>query len=632
MNDLMELQQLVVLNLTFDPTFKKMMIDISTLSNYPDVRTVNLDLVLDISFERKVLFGSVEHTFEVKHDIDEIVLDTSYLDITSIANDGKPLKFEVKPRQEPLGSPLVISLGRTYTTGEKFKLKITYSTTEKCTALQWLAPSQTAGKKSPYVFSQCEPIHARALVPCQDTPSIKNTYTARIKSPLPVVTSAIIDPTEGDIYVSHQPVPIPSYLIALASGDLVSASVGPRSLVFTEPSMLDACKWEFEADVERFITTAEKLLMPYPWGTYNILVLPPSFPFGGMENPNLTFVTPTLIAGDRSNVDVIAHELAHSFSGNLVTNKSWKDFWLNEGWTTFIERKLQSKIHGEATGEFSAIIGWKALRESVDQYGKDHEFTKLMPNLEGKDPDDAFSSVPYEKGFNLIYHIQTVVGGAEIFERFMPAYFTRFENQSISTADFKEYLYEWFERHHGKEMIEKLDSIDWHTWFYGTGMPPVQPAFDTSLAQVAYTLAGRWSHARIEEDGIFSDDDIKDWTSGQKIVFLERLSDIDPLPHKLVQLLDTTYGLSKSKNTEIISRYFGIAMKAKYGPSYKEVVGWLDGGIGRMKFVRPAYRRLYYCDEELARKTFLRNQSAYHPICYAMIKKDLGLDVESVKI
>lgn len=221
------------------------------------------------------------------------------------------------------------------------------------------------------------------------------------------------------LYTFKQQIPIPSYLFAIASGDLASASIGPRSTIWTGPEELIGCKWELENDMEKFLEAAEKIVYEYAWTTYNVLVLPNSFPYGGMENPIYTFATPTIISGDKQNIDVIAHELAHSWSGNLVSNASWEHFWLNEGWTTYIERRIQAAIHGEPHRDFSAIIGWKALQDSVERIGTDHEFTKLVVDLKDKDPDDAFSSVPYEKGFNFLYYLEKLLG-KEKWDKFIP--------------------------------------------------------------------------------------------------------------------------------------------------------------------------------------------------------------------
>ena len=284
------------------------------------------------------------------------------------------------------------------------------------------------------------------MFPCQDTPDVKSEFDFRIRSALPVVASGLEDGVEDvpgssdKIYKFKQKVPLASYLFAVASGDIVSAPIGPRSAVWTGPDELDECKWELEEDTEKFLQTAEKLVYPYAWGTYNVLVLPPSFPYGGtikvayfaedlasklttrvtgMENPMYTFATPTIISGDRQNVDVIAHELSHSWSGNLVTSASWEHFWLNEGWTTYLERRIQGFLHGESSRDFSAIIGWKALQDSVKNFGEDHEFTKMIPDLKGKDPDDAFSSVPYEKGSTFLYHLEKLIGKAK-WDKFIP--------------------------------------------------------------------------------------------------------------------------------------------------------------------------------------------------------------------
>jgi leukotriene-A4 hydrolase len=349
--------------------------DPNTLSNYNNWKTKHTIADLAIDFKKQRLTGTVTLQLEsiTEKESDEIILDTSFLDVQDISINGSKSKdWVIKDRFEPYGSPLSIKIPGGAAKGSIVALDIALSTTDKCTALQWMTPSQTSNKKFPYMFSQCQAIHNRSIFPCQDTPDVKSTYDFRIRSPLPVIASGLptgatsfVPGSNGEsgtlLYSFRQGIPMPSYLFALASGDIATASIGPRSLVSTGPEELSDAKWEFEADTEKFIEIAEKIVFPYQWTQYNVLVLPPSFPYGGMENPVFTFATPTVVSGDRENVDVIAHELSHSWSGNLVSNASWEHFWLNEGWTTYLERRLGAAVHGEPHRDFSAIIGWKAL-------------------------------------------------------------------------------------------------------------------------------------------------------------------------------------------------------------------------------------------------------------------------------
>jgi len=413
---------------------------------------------------------------------------------------------------------------------------------------------------------------------------------------------------------------VPSYLFALASGDIATAKIGPRSTVATGPKELAAAKWELEADTERFIEVAEKLVFPYVWGEYNVLVLPASFPYGGMENPVFTYATPTIISGDRENVDVIAHELSHSWSGNLVSNASWEHFWLNEGWTTYLERRIQAAVHGEPHRDFSSIIGWKALEDSVALFGKDHEFTKLVIDLKGKDPDDAFSSIPYEKGFHFLYYLEKVVTKPK-FDKFIPHYFSKWQKKSLDSYEFKSTLLEFFAD--DKAVSKQLqEEVDWDAWFYNPGLPP-KPKFDTSLADKCYALAAKWENA--SESFQPHPSDITDWTANQTVIFLEA-AELFPHPITPAQSrnMGTAYNLLSTKNVELSSRYFRIALRARDTSVY-EPTARLLGEVGRMKFVRPLYRDLAECDRELAVRTFERNRLFYHPICRGLVEKDLGV-------
>lgn len=476
--------------------------DPNTLSNYNNWKTKHTIVDFAIDFKNQRLSGTVTLQLEsiTEKESEEIILDTSFLDITDIRLNGSKTKdWSVKERTEHYGSPLSVTVPGGAAKGSVVSVDITLSTTERCTALQWMTAAQTSNKKFPYMFSQCQAIHNRSIFPCQDTPDVKSTFDFKIRSPLPVVASGLptgasnfkhgVDGESGTLlYSFHQEIPMPSYLFAIASGDIATASIGPRSLVLTGPEELSDAKWELENDTEKFIEVAEKIIFPYQWTQYNVLVLPPSFLYGGMENCVFTFATPTIISGDRENIDVIAHELSHSWSGNLVSNASWEHFWLNEGWTTYLERRIQAVVHGEPHRDFSAIIGWKALEDSVKLFGEDHEFTKLVIDLKGKDPDDAFSSIPYEKGFHFLYYLEKLIG-KPTWDKFIPHYFTTWSRKSLDSYDFKATLLDFFAS--DKETSKTLESVDWDTWFYKPGMPP-KPKFDTSMVDKCYALADNW--------------------------------------------------------------------------------------------------------------------------------------------
>ncbi|KAJ9651919.1 Leucyl aminopeptidase yscIV [Neophaeococcomyces mojaviensis] len=609
--------------------------DPNTLSNYNNWRTTHTTVHAEILFDQQILQGKVTHKLKSITDAatKEILLDTSHVQVKDVVIGGKKHKFEITPRLEPYGNALKIELEKGVPNGDQIDLSIDFATTAACTALQWLTPAQTSNKKHPYMFSQCQAIHARSIFPCQDTPDVKAPFDFEIHSPLPVIASGIASESNPDkvsadgksqVYKFHQSVPIPSYLFALASGDIAFASIGPRSTVATGPDELAACKWEFEADTERSIKAAESVVFPYKWGQYNVLVLPPSFPYGGMENPIYTFATPTVISGDRQNVDVIAHELSHSWSGNLVSNASWEHFWLNEGWTTYLERRIQAINHGndDRYRDFSAIIGWSALTDSIKNYGETHDFTKLIVDLKGKDPDDAFSSIPYEKGFVFLYYIEKLIGKNE-FDKFIPHYFETWSMKSLDSYDFKTTLLDFFAS--DKATSQKLNTIDWDTWFYKPGFPP-KPDFDTSLVDQVYALAEKWqtlTDPSKPSDFVPKPSDVSGWSANQLVVFLEQILAFEtPLPTESAKYLGTMYSLRETQNVEVSSRYYQVALTSG-DASIKGYVTDLLGKVGRMKFVRPLYRCLIIIDVDLAIETFEKNKDFYHPICRAMVVKML---------
>ncbi|KAK0284900.1 Leucyl aminopeptidase yscIV [Friedmanniomyces endolithicus] len=576
--------------------------DPNTLANYNEWMTTDTTADFTIDFDAKRLKGTVHLTLEnLAKDSRQIILDTSFLEVSSVRANDETAEYQLAAsRVEPYGTPLTISLpARTDSSKSNVTLSIDVATTKDCTALQWLTPAQTSNKKHPYLFSQCQAIHARSLFPCQDTPDVKSTFTFNIRSPLPVLASGLptgpkdFQPGEDGksgtlLYTFHQSIPMPSYLFALASGDIASASIGPRSTVWTGPEELTASQCEFEKDTEAYIQAAEKIVYPYAWTTYNVLVLPPSFPYGGMENPVYTFATPTVVSGDRQNVDVIAHELSHSWSGNLVSNASWEHFWLNEGWTEYLERRIIAAVHGsDQYRDFSAIIGWKALEDSIAQFGEDHNFTKLIPDLNGKDPDDAFSSVPYEKGFVFLYHFEKLLG-TEKWDKFIPHYFTTFKQKSVDSYEFKATLLDFF-----------ANDVD-----------------------AAKKLQNALAENHKEGDFKPSAKDIESWTANQSVVFLERLQSLahHPITPDLINLMGSSYGYESSKNVELVSRFYTLGLMSRAESVYKPTAELL-GKVGRMKFVRPLYRQLIMRDRKLAERTFEENRDFYHPICRGMVEK-----------
>ncbi|KAJ2888428.1 Leucyl aminopeptidase yscIV, partial [Coemansia aciculifera] len=447
--------------------------------------------------------------------------------------------------------------------------------------------------------------------------------------PLTALMSAIATGSQDDgdsvVFSFAQSTTIPSYLVALVVGNLSVAKISDRCAVWSEPENIEACAWEF-ADMDTTLRTAEELITPYLWGRYDLLVLPPSFPFGGMENPCLTFVTPTLLAGDRSLTDVIAHEIAHSWSGNLVTAKNWEHFWLNEGWTTYFERRIVARLSGEDARQLSCVIGEADLLESVNFYGKDSPLTALVPKLDGVDPDDAYSTVPYDKGAHLLYYLEQLLGGPSVFEPYMRSYINTFKGKSIGTQDWKSHLLTYFAEHDSSKM-GLLDQIEWDKWLFAPGMPPVGNKYDERPQQICLELADRWIAASSDADfGQFSHKDIDGFSTMQKVIFLTRLADRSPLPEATLAALDSVYQLTDHRNCEVRFGWLSLALKSNYMTATTAVIDMLSTQ-GRMKYTRPLYRLLHACPDgrDIAEQTFQRLRDFYHPICARMVEKDLGM-------
>ena len=412
--------------------------DISTYSNFDKICQKSLYLEVTLDFPSKTLYGFVTSTYEyINKNEKYLILDLKGPEIKKVSfiENKKifPLEFQIisnVPDYKALGTPLKITLpsfGQIIP--NELKIKIEFITNENCQAIQFLKKEQTHSKKYPFMFTQCEAIQCRSLFPCQDTPSAKVNVTAKtfIDPPYIMLFSGILKSIYWDVnrqknaIVYKQKINIPTYLIAFAAGKISYEKISDRCGVYAEDDLVKIAKNEF-INTENYLKKAEEYFgRKYDWGIYNILVLPFSFPYGGMENPNLTFVSPSLLAGDGSLSYVIGHEISHSWTGNLVTNKNWENFWVNEGFTTFLERKLDGMIFGEDMENLEAMVGNSELENDIDMFGEDHNYTQLMPNYEGVNPDDGFSSVPYEKGYQFLVYLESLVG-KEAFKNIMQEY------------------------------------------------------------------------------------------------------------------------------------------------------------------------------------------------------------------
>jgi leukotriene A-4 hydrolase/aminopeptidase len=587
--------------------------DVHSYANTREIRVRHLDLDLDVDFVAKTLRGRATLTFDrvSKSRVDQLTLDTRDLSVSKVeaSTDGKKFteaEFTLGQSDPILGAPLVIRLSDATTR----VARVHYATSPKASGLQWLGPQQTAGGKHPFVFTQSQAIHARSFVPLQDTPQVRVTYTAHVRAPreLLAVMSAENDPQarrDGD-YSFRMSQPIPSYLIALAVGDLQFRPLGRRAGVYAEPSVVDKAAREF-SDTEKMILATERLYGPYRWGRYDILVLPPSFPFGGMENPRLTFATPTILAGDKSLVSLIAHELAHSWSGNLVTNATWRDFWLNEGFTTYIERRIIEAVYGRGRAEMEASLGRRSLEDELATLDERDEILHVY--LKGRDPDEGFTGVPYEKGTLFVRHLEETFGRAR-FDRFLQSYFNRFAFKSVTTEDFVSYL--------KKSLLDKYPQlaarVPIEEWVYKPGLPASAPQPKSDAFARVEVEAKRWLRGETELSTIQT----ASWSTQEWLHFLKSMP--DGLGQKRMTQLDRAFRLTEKGNSEIAFQWLLMAIRNRYEAAYPRLEGFLTS-IGRRKFLRPLYEELVKTPEgrERAISIYRRARPTYHPIAVTTI-------------
>ena len=582
--------------------------DVHSYANTEEVMLKHLVLDLQVDFKRQVLDGTVELQYKkLAPDVKRIVLDTRELTIHEVKAGDTALEYSLKPSDATLGSALEIALPES---GQSIVIR--YTTSPSASGLQWLTPQQTAGGQHPFLFSPAQAIHARSFIPLQDSPQVRVTYEATLRTPpeLLAVMSANNDAeTERDgVYEFAMPQAIPSYLIALAVGDLQFKAMGARTGVYAEPALLEPAAAEF-ADTEAMLIATEKRYGPYGWDRYDLLILPPSFPFGGMENPRLSFITPTVIAGDKSLVSLIAHELAHSWSGNAVSNATWRDLWLNEGFTTYLTYRIMEIIYGNDRYRMEAVLGFEDLKADIERLEENDEI--LAIDMAGRDPDEVFSNIPYEKGALFLRELERKVG-RENFDQFLQGYFKHFAFKSISTDEFMAYLQATLLKTHG----DKLNAERINTWVFQPGLPEELPLESSDAFTLVEKARQQWLAGEITAQDI----DTNNWVVHQWLYFLNEM----PLSLTQQQLaeLDAAYGLTESKNNEIAHSWLLICVRNWYEPALPRLRNYLQT-IGRNKLVKPLYRELSQTPKgkALGAEVFAKAKSGYHPLTVKVNEK-----------
>lgn len=589
------------------PAAAEQVVDEHSYAEPDKVRTTDLALDLAIDFGKKQIAGTATYTLDwLDKAATQLVLDTRDLDIQKaegLGADGqwRALRFALAGKDKVLGSKLTIDAP-----DRPAQVRVTYATSPEASGLQWLEPSMTEGKQQPFMFSQSQQIHARSWVPLQDTPRIRFTYSAHVSAPADamVLMSADNDPAaarDGD-YTFEMPQKIPSYLLAIAAGDLVFKKIGDRSGVWAEPAMVDKATAEF-ADTEKMIDTAEALYGPYRWGRYDLLVLPPSFPYGGMENPRLTFATPTVIVGDKSLVSLIAHELAHSWSGNLVTFATDKDAWLNEGTTTYVQGRITEALYGQDMADMEHVIDRDELKQEYRTLEPELQRLSLKPGTLS-DPDDQSSATVYTKGAWFLQFLEKRFG-REVFDPWLKGYFDHFAFQSITTAQFRDYLKtQLIDKHPNVVTMQEVDQ-----WLYEPGIPPNAPVVESGKFSTVNAARIAWLGSAKLPDKTITDA----WGTQEWVHFLEGMP--DTLAQAQLTQLDEAYRFTGTPNGEIAMRWYPLAERSGYAAARPAMGAFLER-VGRRKLIMPTYKALVATPDGLAfaKAVFAKARPGYHPI------------------
>lgn len=564
----------------------------------------HLNWEANVDFDEKRIEGVARISIKTSEQAKHLILDTKNLEIkkVTLGNREDSTSFQIgEGDNRHMGSFLKINIKP-----DTKLVNIYYNTTEGAEALQWLSPLQTAGGKHPFLFTQSQAILARTWIPLQDSPGIRFTYEAKVKVPADLLAlMSAENPQEkhdDGIYEFKMDQPIPAYLMALAVGHLTFEPLGERTGVYAEPEVIKKAAYEFE-EVDEMVAVAEDLYGPYRWERYDILVLPPSFPFGGMENPRLTFATPTILAGDRSLTSLVAHELAHSWSGNLVTNATWNDFWLNEGFTVYFENRIMEEMYGRSYAEMLASLALTGLKEEVKSMidNGNAADTKLKLNLDDRNPDDGVTSIAYDKGYFFLRRLEEIVG-REKFDAFLEKYFKKNAFKSMTTEDFIAYTEE--------NLFEKnkvlTDNSIFNSWIYEEGLPDNMPSVSAERFIKVDSVLADWIKGKPAESL-----ETADWSTHEWLHFIGNLPE-DMTTAQLTDL-DQAFGFTSSGNSEILAAWFIHAIRNNYEPAYESLENFLVE-VGRRKFLTPLYGEMIKTEEgkKMAKRIYNKARPNYH--------------------
>lgn len=589
--------------------------DVHSYANPEAIAVKHLDLNIEVSFDQHLITGTATYELDRKTQANTLILDARDLKILKVTDalTQKVLPFTLGETKPVFGQPLQIELSP-----ETQRISIAYQTSPAAAALQWLNPQQTAGKEYPFLFTQSQAILARTWIPCQDSPGVRFTYNATVKVPKEMLAlMSAVNPQEKSadgVYNFTMDQPIPSYLMALAVGNLTFRPLGEKTGVYAEPASIESAAYEF-AELEKMLVTAEQIYGKYRWDRYDLLLLPPSFPFGGMENPRLTFVTPTILARDRSLTSLVAHELAHSWSGNLVTNATWNDFWLNEGFTVYFERRIMEAMYGKEYADMLKVLGQQDLHHTLEELKDTPDDTRLKLDLEDRDPDDGLTDIAYEKGNYFLLNIENAIG-REKFDAFLNKYFNQFAFKTMTTEGFIKFL----EAELIKGDAELAKKINLNAWIFEPGIPKgAIPIYSERFGNVDAAALEFGKGTPVEEIA----KPTKNWSSHEWLHFIRALG--QDLTQDQMKELDKAFHFTHTWNSEILASWLEIAIKNQYKPADKALDGFLTH-VGRRKFLIPLYKALIATPEGKlkAQAIYKKARPNYHAVATSTLDELLG--------